>query len=104
MCVCVCVCVCVRAKSLQLCLTLCDPVGCSQPGPSVHEILRQQYWSGLPFPSPGDLPDPGIERASLMSLHWQVGSLPLAPPGKLSTVYNTPKTGNHTDGPKQENG
>ena len=28
---------------------------------------RQEYWSGLPFPSPGDLPDPGIEPASLMS-------------------------------------
>ena len=36
---------------------------------------RQQYWSGSPFPPPGHLPDPGI-------LHWQVCSLPLAPPGK----------------------
>ena len=30
-------------------------------------FLRQEYWSGLPFPSPGDLPDPGIEPESLMS-------------------------------------
>ena len=37
---------------------------------------RQEYWSGLSFPSPGDLPNPGIE------LHWQVGSLPLGLPGK----------------------
>ena len=36
---------------------------------------RQEYWSGLPFPSPGDLPDPGIEPASPMS---QVDSLPLS--------------------------
>ena len=41
---------------------------------------RQEYWSGLPFPSPGGLPDPRIEPASLM--HWQVGSLPLAPPNQ----------------------
>ena len=43
---------------------------------------RQEYWSGLPCPSPGALPDPGIEPASLWLLHWQVGSLPLVPPGK----------------------
>ena len=41
---------------------------------------RKEHWSGLPFPSPGDLPDSGIEAASLTSnLHWQAGSLPLAP-------------------------
>ena len=35
---------------------------------------RQEYWSGLPFPSPGDLPNSGIEPAALTSnLHWQVG-------------------------------
>ena len=37
---------------------------CSPPGSSVHEIFQQGYWSGLPFPSPGDLPDPGIELGS----------------------------------------
>ena len=35
-------------------LTLCDPMGCSQPGSSVHGILQQEYWSGLPFPSPAE--------------------------------------------------
>ena len=40
---------------------------------------RQAYWSGLPFPSPGDLPNPGLNPCLL---HWQVGSLPVAPPGK----------------------
>ena len=42
------------------------------------------YWNELPFPSPGDLPDPGIKRLSLMSPAWAVGSLPLVPPGKPS--------------------
>ena len=38
---------------------------CYSPlGFSVHGILRQEYWSVLPFPSPGDLPDPGIEHGS----------------------------------------
>ena len=48
----------------QLCLTVCDPMDCSPPGSSVHGILRQEYWSGLPFPSPGNIPDPGIEPRS----------------------------------------
>ena len=37
---------------------------------------RQEDWSGLPFPFPGDLPDSGIEPGSLVSLHWQADSLP----------------------------
>ena len=40
---------------------------------------RQEYWSGLPCPPPGDLPDPGIEP---MSPALQVDSLPTEPPGK----------------------
>ena len=43
---------------------------------------RQEYWSRLPCPPPGDLPDPGMEPASLCLLHGQMGSLPLAPPRK----------------------
>ena len=45
---------------------------------------RQEYWSGLPCPPPGDLSDPGIEPVSLISCALQAGSLPLAPPGKLT--------------------
>ena len=37
---------------------------CSLPGSAAHGILQQEYWSGLPFPSPGDLPDPGNETRS----------------------------------------
>ena len=43
------------------------------------EFSRQEYWSGLPFPSPGDLPDPGIEPGSLAP---QADSLPSEPAGK----------------------
>ena len=44
------------------------------------EFSRQEYWSGLPFPSPGDLPDPGIESA------LQVDSLPSEPPRQSSVL------------------
>ena len=58
---------CMHAKSLQSCLTLCDPMDCSLPGSSVHGILQAEYWSGLPCPPPGELPNPGIEPTSRMS-------------------------------------
>ena len=45
----------------------CDLMSCSLPGSSVHGILRQEYWSGLPCPPPGDLPHPRIEPTSLQS-------------------------------------
>ena len=43
---------------------------------------RQEYWSGLPFPSPGDLSDPGIEPRSPVSLALAGGLLTTEPPGK----------------------
>ena len=55
------------AKSLQSYLTLHEPINCSLPGSSVHGIIWQEYWSGLPFPPPGDLPDSGIKPASPLS-------------------------------------
>ena len=48
---------------------------------SSMEFSRQEYWSRLPFPSPGYLPDPGIEPASLLSPALTGAFLPLAPPG-----------------------
>ena len=51
------------AKSLQSCPTLCSSIDCSQTRLSM-EFSREEYWSGLPFPSPGDLPDPGTECMS----------------------------------------
>ena len=50
-CVCVCVCVCARAQS---CPALCDPITVVSQGPLSVEFFRQEYWSGLPFPTPGD--------------------------------------------------
>ena len=47
-------------------MTLCDPTDCPQ-GPSVHGVSRQEHWSGLPCPPPGDLPDPGTEPMALAS-------------------------------------
>ena len=49
------------------------------PGSSVHGFPRQKHWSGLPFPSPGDLPDPGIEPRSLALAG---GFFTSEPPGK----------------------
>ena len=51
----------------QSCLTLCGPVDCSPPAPLSMGFPRQEYWSGVPFPAPRDLPDPGIEPVSLAS-------------------------------------
>ena len=52
----------------QLCPTLCDPMNGSPPGSSVRgDSLGREYWSGLPCPSPGDLPNPEIKLMSLMS-------------------------------------
>ena len=67
MCVCVCVCVCVYAKSLQLCLTLCDPMDCSPPGSSVPGILQARILERVAISPPRDLPNPGIKPTSLMS-------------------------------------
>ena len=68
-CVCVCVCVCVRARARTL-----SHVGhlvtlgtIARKAPLSMGFSRQEYWSGLPFPSPGDLPNPGIKPASLES-------------------------------------
>ena len=58
---------CVGAKSLQSCLTLCDPVDCSLPGSSVHGILQARILEWVPMPPPGDFPDPGIEPTFLVS-------------------------------------
>jgi len=56
-------------------------VDCSPPGFSVHGFLRQEYWRGLPFPSPGDLPDPGIEpRSPTLRADTLTSEPPVHPP------------------------
>ena len=47
----------------QSCLTLTTPQTVARQAPLSMGFSRQEYWSGLPLPSPGDLPDPGIEPA-----------------------------------------
>ena len=67
----------------QGCPTLCDAMDYNLPGSLSMEFSRQEYWSGVPFPSPGDLPDPGIEsRCPAL----QADSLPSEPQGK--PIYN----------------
>ena len=64
----------------QLGLTLCD---CILPGSSVRGFSRQEYWSGLPIPPPGNLPNPGIEPRSPA---LQADFLPAKLPGKPMLV------------------
>ena len=70
------------AKSLQLCLTLCDQwtIACQVSQPM--EFSRQNYWNGLLCPPPRDLPDLGIEPESLMS-----PALALMPLGKHAHTH-----------------
>ena len=65
----------------QLCPTLCDPIDCSSQAPLSMELSRKEYWSGLPFPPPGDLPDSGIKLTCLVS------------PALLGGVYTTEAPG-----------
>ena len=64
-----------HAKSVQSCLTLSDPY---RLAPLSMGFSRQEYWSGLPFPSPGDLPEPGIKLLSSCLLHYRWDSLLLS--------------------------
>ena len=72
-----------ESEVAQSCLTLCDPVDCRHQAPPSMGFSRQEYWSGLPFPSPGNLPDPGIE---LRSPTLQSDALTSEPPGKPTCV------------------
>ena len=68
----------------QSCLTLYNPLDCNPPGFSVHGIIQARNdWSGLSFPPPGDLPDPGIKPVSPVSPALQADSLRTEPSGKL---------------------
>ena len=86
----VCIMRCVRAKSLQSCPTLCDSMYCSPPGSSVHgDSPGKNTGVGCHVLLQGIFPTLGIfltqesNPTLLCLLHWQVGSLPLMPAGKL---------------------
>ena len=76
---------CMHAKFLQSYLTLCDSMDVACQAPLSMGFSRQEYGGGLPCPSPGNLPDPGIEPTSLLCPALTGGFFPpqLAPPGNL---------------------
>ena len=64
--VCVCVCACVLSHFIRVCLFV-TPWAIARQAPLSLGFSRQEYWSGLPCPTAGDLPHPGIEPTSRMS-------------------------------------
>ena len=68
-------------KITKSCPTLCDPMDCiAHQGPLSMGFSRQEYWSGVPFPPPGDLPDIGIESASpALAVGFFITELPRKP-------------------------
>ena len=73
----------VCAKSLQWSLILCDPTDCSLPGSFIHGIFQARILEWVVFPSPGNLPDPGIEPVSPT---LQASSLPSKKPERPYSV------------------
>ena len=69
----------VKVKLLSHVRLFATPLTVAYQAPRPMEFSRQEYWSGLPFPSPGDLPNPGIEPGSPT---LQADALPSEPPGK----------------------
>ena len=61
----------VKASAAHSCLTL-QPPELAHPAPLSMGFSKQKYWSGLPCPSPGDLPDPGVKHSSYQFLSIQV--------------------------------
>ena len=70
----------------RLCPSLCDPMDCSPPVTLSTEFSKQGYWSGLPFPTPGNLPDSGIEPKSLASPALAGGFFTTCPMWEACTV------------------
>ena len=64
-----------HAKSLQLCLLFATPGTVAPQAPLAMGFPKQEYWSGLPFPPPGDLPNPGMEPTAPALPALQVDSL-----------------------------
>ena len=74
----------------------CNPMDCSLPGSSVRGILQAKIpWSGLPFPPPGDLPDPGIEPGSPVLQADELNAIrPCHPPAancRMAFSHSKPK-------------
>ena len=76
-----------RVQLLQSCPTLCNPMDCNPQASLSIGFSQQEYWSELPCPPPGDLPNPGIEPTYAASLAMQMGSLPAEPFEKPIYTY-----------------
>ena len=74
-----------ESKSVSLVWLCVAPWTVAGQAPLSVEFSGQEYWSGLPFLSPGDLPNLGIELSSLLSAALQAESLLSEPPGKSHT-------------------
>ena len=72
-----------KPGKLQLVSSVAAPWTVAHQAPLSLDVSRQEYWSGLLFPSPRNLSNPGIEPKSLVFLALQADSLPLAPSGKI---------------------
>ena len=82
---------CIRAKSLQLYLMFATPWTVAHQAPLSMGFSRREYWSGLPFPSPGDLPNPEIEPGSpalQVILYHLSHERSLVPPGTVAKLYS----------------
>ena len=75
---------------IQSCSTLCNPMDCSCQAPLSAGLFKQEYWNGLPFPPPRDLPDPGTEHVSPESSSLASGFLTTEPPGNFLIVVQSP--------------
>ena len=78
----------VKVKSLSRVWLFATRWTLAYQAPRSMEFSRQEYWSGLPFPSPGELPNPGTEPGSPTS---QADALPSEPPGKTRMLKRLPK-------------
>ena len=77
---------CMHAKLLQSCRLFATLWTIARQAPMSMGFSRQEYWSGLPSPPPGDLPNPEIKPTSLMSSAWAGGFFTTEPPGKLVDI------------------
>ena len=71
-----------HAQSLSRVRLFATPWTVGHQAPLTMELFRQEYWSGLPFPPPGDIPDPGIKPESPVSSELAGRFFTTIPPGK----------------------
>ena len=73
----------------QSCPTLCDPWTIAHQAPLCMGFFRQEYWSGLPFAAPGDLPDPGMSLTSpALAGRFFTTSAPWEAPSYIESIIN----------------